>query len=185
MAFFVLIIEDGSQVAGANSYLDLAEARTTAAFFGVTLTSDDAALETNLKVAYQCLNSFESELQGSRLSDQDTSTTQTGVYPRSPVSIRGNIIGANVIPDELKYSQVIAAYANESQSILMPATASTSGAVKKEQLDGVGTIEYYEGSAGDSTTAQLSFAESQLKPLLKSALNISTGGGGVFVKSYY
>ena len=172
-----LIIEDGTQIAGANSYVSLADARTIATAYGATLATDDAEAEKNLIVAYQWLKTpdIESTLQGERLSDLDTSTTQTGCYPRTPVYIRGNLIDKNTIPLELIEAQVIASFANQSQSILMPATASTSGAVKKEQLDGVGTVEYYEGSAGDSTTSQLNFALELLKPLLKSALSTSFG----------
>ena len=180
-----LIIETGSQVVDANSYVSLADARTIATAYGVTLATDDAEAEKNLIVAYQWLKTpdIESTLQGERLSDLDTTTTQTGCYPRTAVYIRGNLIDKNTIPPELIEAQVIASYANQSQSILMPATASTSGAIKKEQLDGVGLVEYYEGSSGDSTTSQLNLALELLKPLLKSAIS-SAFGSPYAVKGY-
>ena len=40
-----LVIEDGSRVAGANSYVTLAEARAFASARGVTLSAVDATLE--------------------------------------------------------------------------------------------------------------------------------------------
>jgi len=178
-----LIIEDGTQVPSANSYVSIADARVFATFFDLELSADDAVVEQNLIVAYNWLNTLESEFQGVRLSDQDTSTTQTGVYPRSPVYLRGNLIGKNTIPDELIYSQVVASAANADGSILMPSVPSTSGAIKKEQLEGVGTIEYFDGSSSSGDSAKLEFAKSLLEPLLKSALGI-TGSGLTLVKGY-
>lgn len=178
MAFFVLIIEDGTQVANANSYVNLADARAIAANYGITLDADDTTAENNLIVAYNWLNTLEEEYQGVRLSDQDTNTSQTGVWPRSTVYIRGNLQGENTIPDELIRSQVVASHANESGSILIPSNPSTTGSIKKEQLDGVGVIEYYDGytATGEDANTALSFAKSLLDPLLESALRGASGG---------
>jgi hypothetical protein len=179
-----LVIEDGTQVAGANSYTDLANARLIAGQFGLELDTDDTAAENNLIVAYNWLNTLESEFQGARLSDQDTNTNQTGVYPRSPVYLRGNLIGANVIPLELIQAQVVASHGNQSGNILTP-EIPTTGAVTREKLDGVGEIQYKEGYApsGDNANSSLVFANSLLSPLLKSALGI-TGSGLTLVKGY-
>ena len=181
-----LIIEDGTQVENANSYTDLDNARIVAAKFGVTLDADDAVAKNNLIIAYNWLNTLESEFQGVRLSDQDTSTSQTGVCPRSPVYIRDNLQDKNSIPDELIESQVVASHANESGSILIPIIPSTSGSIKRETLDGVGTLEYFEGytPSGEDANSALNFAKSLLEPLFKSALNGGASGGLQIKKGY-
>lgn len=181
-----LIIENGTQVENANSYTDLANARLVAANYGITLDADDTTAENNLIIAYNWLNTLEEEYQGVRLSDQDTSTSQTGVWPRSPVYIRGNLQGNNTIPDELIRSQVVASHANESGSILIPIIPSTSGSIKRETLDGVGTLEYFEGytPSGEDANSALNFAKSLLEPLLESALNGGASGGLKVNKGY-
>lgn len=185
MAFLMLIIEDGSQVANANSYTELANARTVAAFYGITLTTDDTALENNLIAAYNWLNTLESQYQGVRLSDIDTDTSQTGVWPRKPVYIRGNLQDGNSIPLELIESQVVAAYAAESGSLFIPPTPSTTGAVIEESLDGVGSVKYAKGytPTGLDANQALNFAKQLLEPLLETALG--AGGGGMQIKKGY
>lgn len=177
-----LIIETGNQVADANSYITVADAEVVASTYGLTFTGNT---ETSLKAAYKWLNTQESQLQGKRLSDIDTSATQTGIYPREPVYIRGNLIDKNSIPVELIEAQVLAAYANEQSNILLPTVASTTGAIKKEELEGVGSQEFFEGSALDSneTNSALQLAIATLEPLTIQALGGLFGGRSV-VKGY-
>lgn len=177
-----LIIETGNQVADANSYITVADAESVADSYGISFSGD---VETALKAAYKWLNAQESQLQGKRLSDIDTATTQTGVYPRKPVYIRGNLIDENSIPVELIEAQVLAAFANEQSSILLPTIGSTTGAIKKEELDGVGSQEFFEGSSLDSneTNSALQLALATLEPLTTRALGGLFGGRNV-VKGY-
>jgi hypothetical protein len=177
-----LIIETGNQVAGANSYITVADAESVAESYGVSFSGN---VETALKAAYKWLNTQESQLQGDRLSDIDATTTQTGIYPRKPVYIRGNLIDENSIPVELIEAQVLAAFANEQSSILLPTIGSTTGAIKKEELDGVGSQEFFEGSALDSneTNSALQLALTTLEPLTTRALG-GLFGGRTVVKGY-
>lgn len=177
-----LIIETGNQVADANSYITVADAESVADSYGISFSGD---VETALKAAYKWLNAQESQLQGERLSDIDTATTQTGIYPRKPVYIRGNLIDENSIPVELIEAQVLAAFANEQSSILLPTIGSTTGAIKKEELEGVGSQEFFEGSALDSneTNSALQLAIATLEPLTTRALG-GLFGGRTVVKGY-
>ncbi len=177
-----LIIEDGTQVLNADSYITVADAEAVASSYGLTFSGDT---ETALKAAYKWLNTQESQLQGKRLSDTDTATTQTGIYPRKPVYIRGNLIEENSIPVELIEAQVLAAYANESSSILLPTIGNTTGSIKKEELEGVGSQEFFEGSALDSneTNSALQLAIATLEPLTARALGGVFGGRSI-VKGY-
>lgn len=180
-----LIIENGTQIANANSYVSLADARVIAGSYGITLDADDATAENNLKIAYKWLNTQESKLQGSRLSDQDTSTSQTGVFPRSAVKIRGNEQDKSSIPDELIDSQIWASFANQTDSILTPSQPSTTGSVIEESLDGVGSVKYSDGytATGAAANTALTFASELLKPLFKTALGVS-GAGYTLRKGY-
>lgn len=166
-----LVIEDGSQVAGSNSYISVTDAQLLADDFGITLNATDA--EKNLKIAYRWLITQERTLQGDRVG-----TVQTGVYPRYPVEIRGIAIGSDVIPNELKEAQVWAAYAQETASILAPDIESTSGAIKRERLDGVGEQEYFQGRSltGNDANSALQYALELLYPLTNAALGTAQGG---------
>ena len=177
-----LIIDTGNQVADANSYATVAIADALAETFGITLGGN---VEVNLKAAYKWLNTQETQLQGKRLCDIDTATIQTGIQPRKPVYIRGNLIDENSIAVELIESQVLAAFANEQSSILLPAIGSNKGAIKKEELDGVGSKEFFGGSALDSneTNSALQLALATLQPLTTRALG-GLFGGRAFVKVY-
>lgn len=186
LAFFMpLVIEDGTQVANANSYVSLADARTIAAQFGVVLDADDTTAENNLIIAYNWLNTLESEFQGRRLSDIETATTQTGVWPRSPVYIRDNLQDKNSIPNELIQSQVIASHANESGNILAPSIPSSTGSVIEETLEGVGSLKYDKGytPTGNDANTWYNFAYNLLNPLFESA--ITGASGGLAVKKWY
>lgn len=178
-----LIIETGNQTSGANSYIAVADAESVAESYGISFSGN---IETSLKAAYKWLNTQESKLQGKRLSDIDTATTQTGVYPREPVYIRGNLIDKNSIPVELIETQVLAAYANEQSSILLPAVESTTGSIKKEELVGGVIQEFYQGSSLDSneTNAALQLAIQTLEPLTKEAIGGGMFGGVGIVKGY-
>lgn len=166
-----LAIEDGSVVANANSFISVTDAQALADDFGITLDAVDA--EKNLKIAYRWLITQERTLQGGRVG-----TVQTGVYPRYPVELRGVELDSDAIPSELKEAQVWAAYAQETASILAPAVEGTSGAIKREKLDGVGEQEYFQGRAlsGNDVNSALQYALQLLYPLTNAALGTAQGG---------
>ena len=178
-----LIIEDGSQVANADSYVSVVDAEAVAEYYGLEFTGD---IEKGLKAAYKWLNTLETQMQGRRLSDIDTATTQTGIFPRTPVLLRGNLIDKNSIPVELIEAQVIAAYANESSNILLPTNQSTTGSIKKEGLVGGVVQEFYQGSNLDSneTNPALQLALQVLDGLTKEAVGSGLFGGAAIVKGY-
>lgn len=97
-----LIIEDGTIVAGAVSYVTAAEARTWASRRGVTLSADDAVLEPLLVKACDFLQSLEGQFKGYRVDD-----AQPLAWPRQEVYLFGNTtaISKTYVPQQLKDAQ--------------------------------------------------------------------------------
>ena len=96
-----LIIEDGTGVASADSYQTLADARTLATSYGITLPTDDTEAEIQLRKAYKGLNVIEPQLQGSRTFD-----IQTGIFPRTDVIANCVDVDSGAIPDDVKLAQI-------------------------------------------------------------------------------
>lgn len=91
-----LVIEDGTVVTGANSYIDVAEAKAFAAARGVDLGNDDVVTEQRLLIAMDYLESL--NYKGVR-TDPDK---QLLSWPRTGVTFDGRTFGAHVIPAQLK-----------------------------------------------------------------------------------
>ncbi len=165
-----LIIEDGSVVPNANSFVTVADARTRAAIYGLTLPVLDADAESALITGAMWIKQQESQLQGARID-----AAQTLSYPRTPVYLYTFLQASDFIPQELIDSQVIAAVEQGSitGSILTPLVREN---IKKENLQGTGDIEYFNGGSASSISANISTAFTILEPLTKSALSSSGGG---------
>lgn len=93
-----LIIEDGSVVTGANSYVTLADIRAYALARGVTLSADDPTLEVDVVKAMDYLLSLEQQGQyvGYRTSD-----AQALSFPREDVYLYGFEVPNNSIPQSM------------------------------------------------------------------------------------
>ena len=102
----MLIVENGTGVANANSYVDLTYARTYATQSGFVLPVDDTELEVLLLNGMSFIESFKAKLQGHKVS-----STQNLQFPRNLVFIDGYELANDEIPDNLKIAQVRAAVA--------------------------------------------------------------------------
>lgn len=123
-----LIVEDGSIVANANSYVDIEFARNYADSYGLTLPVDDDTLVRHLLNSQTFLGSFEPRLQGSRVSP-----TQRLSWPRAGVDACGTPIAQTQIPESIKSAQVELAALITSGIDLF---ATISGRVlKREKVD--------------------------------------------------
>jgi hypothetical protein len=98
----VITVEDGSNVADANSFVTLAEVRAYAAQRGVTLsvTDDDVAIQLIKSKDY--LESFAMRYQGEIANEG-----QSLQWPRIDVYLYGSetAFPSNAIPKELKAAQ--------------------------------------------------------------------------------
>lgn len=155
-----LVIEDGSGVAGANSYVTDAQYISYAASRGLTIGADSVAREIELIQSMDYLFSRELDMQGDR-----TDGLQENVYPRQNVFIRNIQLASNVIPIELKNAQMEGGSAANSQSLLINTTVQN---VESQKLDVLETSFF---SGGSFQNVRLDRVINYLKPLLKNQLN--------------
>ena len=167
-----LTVETGLVVANADSFLTLVDARVLATNYGLTLPVDDTEAEVVLRKGYLNLLQQERILQGSRIS-----AVQTGIYPRSGVLNNCFDVGSDVIPNEVKLSQV---YAGDA----INAGAETNSIKTGERLSGFNVqgvySETYQDGSSQSTNPSIQGVYNSLYPLTKSGLASSpcgTGGG--------
>ena len=111
-----LIIEDGSIIANANSYVTLDEARTYATARGVTLPIADSDLEILLICAMDYLEAKRNDFQGAK----SFPTTQELQWPRYGVKIDCVDFDSNSIPKELKNGQIAIAIEKHKGVELQP-----------------------------------------------------------------
>lgn len=153
-----LIVEDGTGVEDANSYLDLAEARELAAMRGITLSDDNDELSSQLVVSADRITSYENRFTGERATaDQGLS------YPRIRSTRFCKIYPDNKIPKELKLAQVVLGGFLEA-GIDVWGSPENEGVVREKV--GPIEIEYAEAIVEGSTeNPYLSQIESILGPL--------------------
>ena len=95
-----LIIENGSRVANATSYVTLAEARAYASARGVTLSAVDAEVESKCILAMDFIEALRDRYQGLKVAYD-----QALQFPRYPLTIDSFTIPSTSIPLALKQAQ--------------------------------------------------------------------------------
>jgi hypothetical protein len=151
-----LIIEDGTGVDNANSYVTDAEYVAFAAARGRTIGVDAPAREKELILAMDFVESHRSQFQGIKIL-----STQSLQYPRTPVYIDSYLFPSNEIPVELKNSQMESAAIVNSESLLK--TGSTKN-VQSESVAGAVSRSYFNG--GKWETVRMDTVNIFLRPLL-------------------
>lgn len=152
-----LVIEDGSIVSGANSFVTDTEYVDYAAARGLTIGGFDGAREIELIKAMDYILSVETRLKGSRVNE-----IQGLPYPRLNLYVRNFFISSDTIPENAKTSQMEAAAAANSQELL---NNSTVNDIKREKL-GVLESEFFEG--GSWTIERTERVDAALAPLMNS-----------------
>ncbi len=157
-----ITIEDGSNVANANSFVTIAEVRAYAAERGVTLsvTDDDVAIQLIKSKDY--LESFAMRYQG-EMSNEGQSLQ----WPRTDVYLYGSetAFPSNLIPKELKAAQKATVVALAQGVDIMP-NYSASDFVTREK---VGPIETeYADPTKVGIVPTLTAVDSLLAPLFGS-----------------
>ena len=149
-----IIVEDGSIVANANSYVTDGEFQTYAFERGLTIAAATLDRTALLLMATDWLSGM--NYQGLYV-DADN---QYLPFPRSNVYAYGRIIDSTSIPRELKYAQMEAAIAAFTTDLLIN---QSSGNITKVKLDVMET-EYAAG--GIWTKVRVGRAMNYLKPFL-------------------
>jgi len=154
-----LVIEDGSGVTGANSYISVTDAKAYAAARGLTIGTVDAAIEILLTKALDYIEALRDQFQGVKVS-----STQALQWPRTGVQVDGYDVAEDEIPAILPQAQ--ARLAVDAYTLdLMP--VGDGRAVVMERVEGAVQVQY---EPGGNTNAQPSFtaAEALLDPLLRA-----------------
>ncbi len=151
----MIVIEDGSIVVGANSYISVASAVSYLESRGLDASGIDDA---KLILAYDYVNSFENEYQGSRVSAE-----QTGSFPRYDLCINGFPFASDSIPQQLKDAQAYAAYyVSQDSDILQP--VSNGQTITHEEVTGAVAVDYADNGIS-SDTFSFSTIDALLSPL--------------------
>lgn len=170
-----LIVEDGTVVPNADSFLSLVDARALAANYGITLPTDDTDAEIKLRLGYNYLLTQESQLSGQRVSSE-----QTGIYPRQNAYANCFLIDSDVIPQEVKLAQL---YSTDAINSGLDVNETSDGS-QLESFEVVDVYkESYKTSSSTSFNTRIKGAVNALNPLTKSYLSKVCGfgsGGGLY-----
>lgn len=155
-----IVVEDGSIVAGANSYVSRADAIAYAASRGVTLT-DDIATDQLLIKATDFIDSHEPRFKGVRV-DRD----QPLSWPRYDVFINDYAWTHTEIPTDLiKAQNELVLEINAGVDLYNPEPVKTA---KRERVEGAVEIEYF-GRDSDGRMTRSSRAMALLDRLFNKA----------------
>lgn len=169
-----LIIEDGTVVANANSWVTDEEYKAFAKLKGFSIPATQPDREANLANAYDYINfSYEQQLQGDRVTPQ----TQTGCMPRNYMYAYNVLVSSTSIPQDFKNAQMLTAFAINDG-------VDTNAVKDTADLAGfnVGRGAYsetYQAGSNAPTLAQMPAVSRVLKPYT----NMGLSGGGVFRES--
>lgn len=148
-----LVIEDGSIVAGAESYVTVSEFETYAAKRGITVSG----------VSTELLIKAIDYLETLQFTGTKRTETQTLQWPRDNVYIDGYYIENTTIPAELKTAQIVAALTIDADNELL------SNAVDRKTVrEKVGDIEV-EYAANSGSKPVFENVNAMLHKLLKNA----------------
>lgn len=157
-----LVVEDGSIVAGADSYVTRADFITYAAAFGVTI-ANTAATDVQLVKAAQFIESHEGRLIGDRKTRD-----QSLAYPRTGLIIEGWDWNDDEIPRQVILCQMqVALEINAGIDPYNP-PANPARATRREKVEGAVEVEYF-GNDSASKMSRDSSAKALLSSLLKNA----------------
>jgi hypothetical protein len=156
-----LTVEDGSNVANADTYATIAEARAYALKRGVTLPVSDSTVEAYMIEAMDLIERL--NFQGERRYLQD----QPLEWPRSNVWLHDDVLDQDEIPQLLKDAQCrLAMDRHNLGAALQP--NGTGREVLSESVQGAVSVTY--GATGSGTVSPVfNVALALLEPLLANA----------------
>jgi len=153
-----LVVEDGSIVANANCYADLATIKAYATARGIALGTD-TVIEQQVIKAIDYLEGLRNRFQGNKVV-----STQCLQFPRQNVWIDGFEILETVIPNELVKAQCQLVCEQANSIDIMP--TQSEPAVKKEVIGPIETE--YAVATGTITTPVMTAVDALLEPLFKN-----------------
>ena len=154
----MLIIEDGSGVANANSYVTDAEYTAYALARGKTIGADATAREIELILSMDYIEGFRNQFKGRKV-DFDQSLQ----WPRNAVYIDGFLVDFDSIPQELKSAQMEAGIVSNESDLLKTGNFQN---VSKERLGEI-EVEYFSGGSWENI--QTEAIDVKLNELLRNS----------------
>lgn len=163
-----LTVEDGSIVADANTYVNVADAKTYASYRGVDFGTDDDATAVKLIQAMDYLLQYADDWKGAVVS-----ADQALAWPRQNVELDGPsgpyYFATDDIPQNLIDAQVQLAMAVQAGVELMP-TGVPGVSIKKEKIGPIETEYATPKEMGATAWATLSLpvVDALLAPLFEA-----------------
>ena len=154
-----LIIEDGTGVDNANSYISVAEARAFASLRSLILPSSDPAVEVLIIKAFDYLESLD-------YKGNHANPPQSAEFPRRDLYLQGVLFAQNEIPNKLKQAQSQLTF--EAVNTDLQPTGNGKEVIK-EKVDVV-EVQYSEKGINVARPT-FTTVNSFLKDLLKSGLS--------------
>ena len=154
-----LIIENGTGVDNANSYISVAEARSFASLRSLILPSSDSAVEVLIVKAFDYLESLD-------YKGNHANPPQSAEFPRRDLYLQGVLFAQNEIPNKLKQAQSQLTY--EAVNTDLQPTGNGKEVIK-EKVDVV-EVQYSEKGINVARPT-FTTVNSFLKDLLKSGLS--------------
>ena len=138
-----LIVEDGTLVEGATSFVSVAEIRAYAAARGRTVPAEDAPGDTKIEQAAIVAMDFIQAL-ATRFAGSFTYDGQYLPFPRYGMRVGGVYLAKDAIPEDIKRAQIELALAVLDGIDIMP---TLDGAEVKREKVGPLETEYVTGTA--------------------------------------
>jgi hypothetical protein len=160
-----LVIEDGSGVAGATSYVTLTEARAYAAARGLTLPSGDPALEQLLTKGTDYLEGLRGRFKGNKANGSGYLQWPRTNADGTGIDVDGYTVDPTTIPSELKLAQCQLAVELQTQD----PTPTTSGPAVRQETIGPITTVYAVGDNAGNPLPVMPKVEALLAPLFSSS----------------
>lgn len=151
-----LVVEDGSNIPGANSFVDYTYFRLFALDRGVSGFTNLEILPHLVK-ATDYLEKYWDRFKGDR-----TYTDQVLSWPRRNVYLHGNLLVETTIPEELKKAQSLLAIESYSGNELSP---TIDNSIKMEKV-AVLEMEYFQG---EGKLPYFDSVQAFLDPLLETS----------------
>lgn len=158
-----LIIEDGSIVAGAESFALASELVAYAANFGRTIPATEVAQESLLRRAY--LQMIALPWKGGAVSPD-----QTGAWPRYDVLRNGWLVASDSIPAQIKAGQMALAAEIYADDLDQPELRK--GPVTKNRVEGAVEQQYAAAPSSLSKPASVRQSYAQFVGFLESSSQI-------------
>lgn len=159
-----LIIEDGSIVPNANSYVTVAEVQAVADNQGDTLpeTDDDVA-----KLVLKGMAWF--EIQETNFPGSRVSADQSLSFPRKGVSLFGFPVADDTIPQRVKDVVIQATIVANTIDLLPNYAGTTKGDIQAEKVDVISRT-YFKNTDYANRYPMLMKLEAMMEPLLTTGL---------------